>query len=406
MSIIVKLNLERKYKNGYYPVIIQLIVHRSRTLFYTGFLISPEEFKQGKIIYLAKYGRTKQEVKKMNVSIQQLTERIRHLVTNHPEYEAKHIKKMFSSYEKCKTLFELFDKEIRLRNSLNHFGTGSAYKSTFSSIKNFLSDKDVPVTEVDLPFIRKYKEYLESRGIGQNSISFYLRNFRTVINRYYSDKNMDCSHLYRGLKMSGSTTQKRALSHDELLKLINLRTDDDKLNNTIRIFSITFMLRGISFVDLLYLPAGAISDNILSFRRKKTKKPIHIGLSQNMLNILSPLMSNDKESRYLLNFFDGLKEEKDCYNRYKSLLKQYNRKLHVIGNILGFQRTINSYVARHTWATMAKSRGIPVTYISEAMGHSSPQITGIYLKSFNQEILDNVNEEVISPYLKIMEEYQ
>jgi len=51
-------------------------------------------------------------------------------------------------------------------------------------------------------------------------------------------------------------------------------------------------------------------------------------------------------------------------------------------------------VARHTWATLAKQCGAPVAVISEGLGHASEKITHIYLKEFDSDVLDRINEIV------------
>ena len=64
---------------------------------------------------------------------------------------------------------------------------------------------------------------------------------------------------------------------------------------------------------------------------------------------------------------------------------------------------LSSYSARHTWATMAYYCEIHPGIISEAMGHSSINVTETYLKPFNDKKIDEANEKVISFCKKPME---
>lgn len=57
---------------------------------------------------------------------------------------------------------------------------------------------------------------------------------------------------------------------------------------------------------------------------------------------------------------------------------------------------LSSYSARHTWPTMAYYCEIHPGIISEAMGHSSINVTETYLKPFNDKKIDEANEKVIS----------
>lgn len=52
------------------------------------------------------------------------------------------------------------------------------------------------------------------------------------------------------------------------------------------------------------------------------------------------------------------------------------------------------YISRHSWATIAKNEGIPISLISEGLGHTSEKTTQIYLNSFAVDTLNKVNENV------------
>ena len=76
-------------------------------------------------------------------------------------------------------------------------------------------------------------------------------------------------------------------------------------------------------------------------------------------------------------------------------LGRYNKSLKKIGIKCGIEIPLTSYVARHTYATLAKYKGIPTAIISEALGHSSEETTQIYLDSFENEVLDKYHQLII-----------
>lgn len=53
------------------------------------------------------------------------------------------------------------------------------------------------------------------------------------------------------------------------------------------------------------------------------------------------------------------------------------------------------YVSRHSWASIAKSKNIPTSVISEGMGHDSEKTTQIYLASLDTSIVDKANKIVL-----------
>ena len=65
----------------------------------------------------------------------------------------------------------------------------------------------------------------------------------------------------------------------------------------------------------------------------------------------------------------------DARKQYKNAAHLVNDKLKKIGRQLGLAIPLTSYVARHAWASIAKSKNIPISTISEAMGHDSENTT-------------------------------
>ena len=86
---------------------------------------------------------------------------------------------------------------------------------------------------------------------------------------------------------------------------------------------------------------------------------------------------------------------KDARRQYKSAEHLVNAKLKKIGKLLGLTVPLTTYVARHGWASIAKSREVSVSVISEAMGHSSEDVTQIYLASLDASLVDKANSLVL-----------
>jgi len=52
------------------------------------------------------------------------------------------------------------------------------------------------------------------------------------------------------------------------------------------------------------------------------------------------------------------------------------------------------YISRHTWATLARDYGAPISVISAGLGHTSEEMTRVYLKDFDVSMLNQVNSIV------------
>ena len=71
-----------------------------------------------------------------------------------------------------------------------------------------------------------------------------------------------------------------------------------------------------------------------------------------------------------------------------------NRHLRRIADMTNIKVPLTTYTARHTWATLAYDYGAPVSIISAGLGHTSEEMTRVYLKEFDVSLLDKVNSMV------------
>lgn len=83
------------------------------------------------------------------------------------------------------------------------------------------------------------------------------------------------------------------------------------------------------------------------------------------------------------------------YKRLKESRKRYNKKLKKLADLAEIDEQLTSYVSRHTFASLANNKGIPVSAISEMLGHESLKTTQIYLNSLSNNVLDNYNDMII-----------
>ena len=83
------------------------------------------------------------------------------------------------------------------------------------------------------------------------------------------------------------------------------------------------------------------------------------------------------------------------YRQYKNAAHLVNDKLRKLGEQLGLAIPLTTYVARHGWASIARSKNIPLPIISEAMGHDSEKTTRIYLASLDTSAVDKANSQIL-----------
>ena len=98
-------------------------------------------------------------------------------------------------------------------------------------------------------------------------------------------------------------------------------------------------------------------------------------------------------SQYMLPIIkSGNKDER---MQYKNAMCMINCKLKIIGSMTNIPLPLTMYTARHSWASAAKSKNIPISVISEGMGHDSEQTTQIYLASLDTTVVDKANRLIL-----------
>ena len=81
--------------------------------------------------------------------------------------------------------------------------------------------------------------------------------------------------------------------------------------------------------------------------------------------------------------------------QYENTLRLVNNKLKDVTKIIHLQIPLSTYVTRHAWASIAKGKDIPISVISEGIGHDSELTTQIYLSSLDTSVIDKANDLVL-----------
>ena len=166
-----------------------------------------------------------------------------------------------------------------------------------------------------------------------------------------------------------------------------------------------FQFCGMSFADLTHLEKSALDSNVLRYNRVKTKTPMSVEVLDSAQEMLDQLRNRQSPRPgcpdYLFSILQGDKKRKDerAYREYQSALRRFNYCLKSLAKRLRLNFPVTSYTLRHSWATTAKYRGVPIEMISESLGHKSIKTTQIYLKGFELKERTEVNRMNLS-YVK------
>lgn len=309
-------------------------------------------------------------------------------------YTAKEVVQAFMRHQEGSLLLSSFMEKVmeQLRRA-GKVRTSETYRSTLNSFMRFRRDEEVLLEEIDSDLMMDYETWLKSNGISMNTVSFYMRILRATYNRAVENnliaQQYPFKHVYTGI----AKTVKRAIPFRLIKRLKSMDLSSNKMYSFARdMFLFSFYTRGMAFVDMAFLRKKDLNKGTLSYRRKKTGQLLFIKWEPCMQEIVDRYF--DAESPYLLPLIKkaGVKER----NQYINGMHQINKYLGKIGVDMNIPIPLTLYVARHTWASVAKSKNIPLSVICEGMGHDSETTTRIYLTSLDTTPVDRANHLILN----------
>ena len=398
-SVKLMLNKSRILNNGSYPLVFQVIHNRRKKLLYTGYRMKEEVFdeSEGKIMNGLGSTFTATEVVKMNRELRkmrnQIDIRIRQLERTREEFTVEDIltQNAFGTGKSQFYLLRYINAQIERKQELKKVGMAAAYKSTRSSLAKFIGRPDVRMSEVDLAFVRRYEDFLYSNGASGNTVSYYLRNLRSLYNQAVTDGyHPHGEYPFAKAQTRPAKTVKRALSRTDMQNLADLNLENEpELEFTRDLYLFSFYAQGMAFVDIVLLKKTDICNGVLTYSRHKSKQLIRIVVTPQMQGVIDKY---NTENEYLFPIISG--EYASGYQKYRLALGRINRHLKKIAVVADIKVPLTTYTARHTWATLARDYGAPISVISAGLGHTSEEMTRVYLKDFDVSMLNQVNSIV------------
>ena len=287
----------------------------------------------------------------------------------------------------------------RLRKE-GRYSTAHVYKNALYSFGRYCGTLNVSFKQVTKERLRRYGQYLYECGLKPNTISTYMRMLRSIYNRGVDMHQAPYVHgLFRDVFTGVDTRQKKAIPIGELHMLLNKDPQSEKLRRTQAIANLLFQFCGMPFSDLAHLEKSNLERGLLKYNRTKTGTPMSIEVLESAQNAIGGLY-NKSDARssgypdYLFRILSGAykRNEEGAYREYQSALRRFNNELKSLSRKLRLHSPVTSYTLRHSWATTAKYRGVPIEMISESLGHKSIKTTQIYLKGFELEERTKVNK--------------
>lgn len=377
----------------YYQVIHQRIIRRISTSFH----IFPSEWDMRLSSLSTSVAPTRRQTiasfrERIHLDIECFSRIIRSFEQRAIPYSAEDIIEKFRRYSSRLSLFSFMSGVIASLRANGKIRTAETYAATLRSFRKFRNEEDVMLDAFSPSLMEAYEAWLRNRGITLNTVSFYLRILRAVYNRALEEDMFDDRKPFRHVYTGVDKTVKRALPLRLIkkIKALNLKNSPN-LELARDIFLLSFMLRGMSFIDMAFLKKSDLRNGYIIYRRRKTGQQLMVAWTKDMQHILDKYPENN--TPYLLPILSN-PNAKELY-LYRNMGYKVNHNLKLIALRLGIDIPLTMYVARHSWASAAQSKGIPLSVISKGMGHDSEKTTRIYLASLDTTLIDRANALIL-----------
>ena len=377
----------------YYQVIQNRVIRQLKT----GYHVFPEEWDDETSSLKLEESDRKDELtavdKQIKWDVKRLETIIRLLEKKNQPYTSEDIIDFFHTRANELSLFDFMHIQIAEQEKKGRIRTAETYTTTLYSIGRYLNHEDILMEEITNDLLLGYEESLHNQGVTQNSSSFYMRILRAVYNRAADHGIVEQQYPFKNVYTGIDRTVKKAIPMDMIKSMKNLDYSNNPALDFARdMFLFSFYTRGMSFIDMAYLQKKNLQEDTLIYSRRKTGHKLFVKWESCMQEIVDKHPS-DPNSPYMLPI---LKEPfENVRNQYKSSLFIINKNLKEVAEDAGIPIALTMFVARHSWASIANQKNIPISVISEGMGHDSEQDTVLYLASLDNTLVDKANSKIL-----------
>lgn len=304
----------------------------------------------------------------------------------------------------CRAITENLYAEGRIRS-------WKKYRMMYGKMERFLSDytesrtHDIPLRKVDRTFIQDFDTYLRASSLHPNSVNVNMAVLQTIINRafFVDDVIPGKTTPFHGYTFRHLKSYKAVLRPEEIesIRMLPLKPHSE-LWDARNVFLFSYYCAGIRVGDILKLKwSNVTSDDRLVYVMSKNLKYRDLLLVRPALDILSAYKR--KKEGFIFPYLNPVAayslypervltpcQKLELTNDISNATKRINRALGKICNMAGIDKHVTMHVSRHSFANLAREKGVMSAEIKELLAHSNLKTTEIYMGEFDRQRSDDI----------------
>ena len=400
-SLVLSLDTRRARHDGSYPVIFRLTHNTKTTGIKSGTWVHERDWDDKKRLIRSSFKGTDSIPRLNNMLAKRKATMLDTLNKLEDRGELKYltlmqVKEKLAPSTSSGTVFGYTQTLIVDLVKANRIGTARSYRCVLGIVKGFTGERDFTFNTLNIDFLRRLEIWhLGKEGNGLNSLAVYMRTLRAIYNKAIADGVAEKeAYPFNAYTIRTSKTRKRAITLEAIKKIVELELPaDSPLEYYRHVFLMSFYLQGMPFADMAHLKLENIIDGRIKYDRQKTDKPYDVKITAQLEIILQHFTRGKDKSDYLLPV---IKRDTPAL-QYKDVLwaiQRYNKNLKKLAMQAGIEENLTSYVARHSFASLADEMEIPITGIRDMLGHQKASTTEIYLSDLRKSKIDEYQGRV------------
>ena len=405
MSTNIRISLDARRKSSQtFPLVFRLTHNRRTTSIATGIKLKKSEWDQ-KNHKVRNSFKGVDSVTRLNNLLRKKLATMMDMVTRLEDdgklrfMSLNEVRKFVTRDSRKVSLFDFTEKLINDMVKANRVGNARVYRHTLSAVRNFVSEKDITFQDLNQDFLQRFETWHLSKGNSLGGLSVYLRTLRAIYRKAIKTGLIEEEgYPFKNYTIRNGKPRKRAIPFNLLQKIKSLELEPgSKLYHDRHVFLMSFLLNGMSFTDMCHLKISNIIDGRIKYTRQKTNYPFDIKIDEQLEPILEYFIKGKQKEDYILSVI----KHSESISQYKDVLwarSRYNKNLKKIGEMAGIEETLTSYVSRHSFATGADDLGVPVTAISQMLGHQKISTTEAYLSGLRTKKKDEYQDKILREF--------
>ncbi len=261
-------------------------------------------------------------------------------------------------------------------------GSYKNYKTTLKYLREFVPQyhkkPDIPLTKVNYQFCEAFYSFLTTtKDCRTNGANKQIQRLKKLVN-YAIKLGYITNNPVASYSLEFKPYEKIALTIEEIKSIAALELKRETLQHVRDVFLLQ-CYTGLSYSDvrqlaLVHIYKG-VSDTWIKMQRQKTKVSFSIPLLPPALLLINHYMNESMPQQPIMRVLSNQK---------------MNEHLKIIQELAGISKNLTTHLARHSFATVTLTYGVPLVSVSAMLGHTKLSTTQIYAKVLDNKIADDM----------------